>query len=226
MIAPFLQEAMPGLGPAQYAQFERYYELLIAWNARMNLTAITEPMDVAYKHFLDSLAAAEHIPEGAACVDVGTGAGFPGIPLAILRPDLSMTLLDSLGKRVKFLEAVAAELNLPLNCVHIRAEEAGKNPAHRERYDIALSRAVAPLNVLLELTVPLLKVGGLAIAYKGPAVAEEPWESAGKALGCTLAIKTAPVIRGEERRLAIAKKTVPTPARYPRKPGEPGRKPL
>lgn len=226
MIEPYLAEAMPGLSPVQTALFSRYHALLIEWNARMNLTAITEPREVAEKHFRDSLAAAEYIPEGARCIDIGTGAGFPGIPLSILRPDLSMTLLDSLGKRVKFLEAVAAELQLPLACIHARAEEAGQTPAHRGQYDIALSRAVAPLPVLLELSVPLLKIGGVAIAYKGPAVAEEAYESAAKALRCSVRIETAPPVLGEERRLALATKQAETPARYPRRPGEPGRKPL
>jgi len=204
---------------------EKFADLLIEKNKVMNLTAITEEDKVARLHFADCLyllSCAEL--RGKKIIDVGCGGGFPSLPLLCAVPELDILGLDSTAKRINFVTESARELGVGGRFVAARAEEyALKN---RERFDIATSRAVAGLNVLLELTVPLLKVGGLAIAYKGPAVAEEPWESAGKALGCTLAIKTAPVIRGEERRLAIAKKTVPTPARYPRKPGEPGRKPL
>ena len=162
----------PDLTKRQAESFELYYELLTEWNGRINLTAITEKEDVARKHFVDSLAAADLLPDGAACIDVGTGAGFPGVPLLILRPDLHMTLLDSLQKRLGFLDELLRRLGLTAELVHARAEDAGRDPKRRERYDAVLSRAVSPLPVLLELTTPFLKTGGTAIAYKGNAAQE------------------------------------------------------
>ena len=222
-----IQTVIPEVSPRQAEQFCRYYELLVDWNSRMNLTAITEKEDVAKKHFLDSLLAIPYLPEGASCIDVGTGAGFPGIPLAIMRPDLSMMLLDSLNKRVGFLKEVCQELGLKIECIHSRAEDGGKSPLYRERFDIALSRAVAPLNVLLELTTPFVKVGGTAIAYKGPSAAEE-LEACNKAkevLGVELSLLAFDAQYGE-RTLVMAKKIAPAPAKYPRKAGEPSKKPL
>ena len=222
-----LEQYLPELSARQQEQFCRYYDMLLDWNARVNLTAITEPAEVVQKHFVDSLGALPYLPQVANCVDVGTGAGFPGIPLCIVRTDLSMTLVDSLGKRVKFLEAVCQALDIPARCVHSRAEDLGRAPEHRERYRIALSRAVAPLNVLLELTTPLIQTGGSAIAYKGPAVEEEAAACgrACQALHCTLNVYALAAAYGQ-RRLAIATKTGPTPKPYPRRAGEPGRKPL
>ena len=150
-----------------------YYALLVEWNERMNLTAVTAPEEAAQKHFADSLLAAKRLPHGAACIDVGTGAGFPGLPLLIVRPDLSMSLLDSLAKRLTFLQAVAKELGLSPKFLHERAEDAGRKAGERAAFDIVLSRAVAPMNVLCELTLPLLKIGGEALCFKGPAVREE-----------------------------------------------------
>jgi len=222
-----IQTVIPGVSPRQAEQFCRYYELLVDWNSRMNLTAITEKEDVAKKHFLDSLLAIPYLPEGASCIDVGTGAGFPGIPLAIMRPDLSMTLLDSLNKRVGFLKEVCQELGLTIQCIHSRAEDGGKSPLYRERFDIALSRAVAPLNVLLELTTPFVKVGGTAIAYKGPSAKEEmaACDRAKAVLGLDLSLMAFDAQYGE-RTLVMAKKIAPAPAKYPRKAGEPSKKPL
>ena len=172
MMMEILSPLRPDLSAAQLEMFETYYAMLADWNTRVNLTAITAPEDVAKKHFLDSLAAAPYLKEGARVADVGTGAGFPGLPLLILRPDLKLTLMDSLQKRLIFLEAVLQELGLSAERVHARAEDAGQNPKYREQYDAALTRAVSALPVLCELTLPLVKVGGVSIAYKGDAAEE------------------------------------------------------
>ncbi len=222
-----LKEKLPSLTDMQREQLALYFELLVKGNEKMNLTAIVSPEDAVDKHFVDSLLALPHLQQFARCIDVGTGAGFPGIPLLIARPDLNMTLLDSLNKRVQFLQDTLHELHLHAQCVHARAEDAAKGAPHRERYDIALSRAVAPLPVLLELTAPFLKVGGVSICYKGKN-AEEEIESAGNAakiLGLSLSVVPFSMPYGE-RALVLAKKTAPTPRAYPRKAGEAARKPL
>ncbi len=222
-----LEEHIPSLTKEQHEKLATYYDMLVDWNTRLNLTAITEMEDVVKKHFLDSLLALEHIKENATVIDVGTGAGFPGMVIAVARPDIRMTLLDSLNKRVKFLEAVKDELSLDVKCVHSRAEDAARNKEHRERYDYTVSRAIAPLPVLLELTVPFVKTGGCAIAYKGPTVSEEIENSkrAAQVLACEVSIVTHEMDYGT-RSLAIAKKNKPTKMIYPRKAGEPSRNPL
>ena len=143
-------------------RFEIYFKLLVEWNEKMNLTAITDEHGVAVKHFADSLT-----------LDVGTGAGFPGVVLKIARPDIKLTLLDSLNKRLTFLDTVLNDTGLDAELVHSRAEEGGKNKLYREKFDIAISRAVARLNVLCEYCLPYVKVGGLFVAMKGPNADEE-----------------------------------------------------
>jgi 16S rRNA (guanine527-N7)-methyltransferase len=175
------------LTPAQLAAFETYARLLREWNERFNLTGITDDQGLQVKHFLDSLTVLPALPTGAARVaDVGTGAGFPGLPLKLIRPELRLTLIEATGKKVTFLEAVIAALNLSgVAVVKARAEEIGQDPAHRERYDAVLARAVAELPVLLEYTLPLARVGGAVIAQKGeaaPAEAETA-EAAARRLG-------------------------------------------
>lgn len=223
-----LKELCPALTEEQLERFARYYELLVDWNTRMNLTAITEENEVAEKHFYDSLAAEKLIPAGARCIDVGTGAGFPGVPLLIVREDITVTLLDGLNKRLVFLEAVLNELGLSgrAKLVHMRAEDGGRDPAYRGKYDVALTRAVAGLPALLELTVPFLKVGGSSICYKGDATEEiAAAKNACKLLNCTLATEDVPATYGK-RTLVIAKKTAPTAKAYPRKAGTPAKQPL
>jgi len=224
-----LQKQIPWLDQRQREQLCVYYEMLVDWNTRMNLTAITQPEEVVQKHFMDSLSAAEkgYIPQNARCVDMGTGAGFPGIPLLIARPDVEMVLVDSLKKRITFLEAVCAELGLSARCIHARGEDAGRDPSLREACDIALSRAVASLPVLLELTVPLVKVGGLCIAYKGPAVEEElaGCQNACRELHCELETVRVDASYGQ-RNLVLARKIAPTSKKYPRKAGTPNQRPL
>ena len=220
------QAYLPGLTQAQYEAFTLYYRMLIEANAVMNLTAITAPEDVAVKHFADSLSALAYLPEGASVVDVGTGAGFPAVPLLIMRPSLKMTLLDALKKRLTFVEGVLAALGLSARTAHLRAEDAGRDRAYRETFDFAVARAVAPLPVLLEYTVPLLKTGGTAILYKGDCTEElRASAHAETELRCTLCPVPVPSAAGA-RTLILAKKTAPTPARYPRKAGTPAKLPL
>ena len=226
MMQEMLSKLRPELTETQLRQFEIYFEMLVDWNTRVNLTAITEPGDVANKHFIDSLAAEPYLPKGASVADVGTGAGFPGIPLLIVRPDLKLTLMDSLQKRLVFLEAVIRELGLSAECVHARAEDAGQNPRYRERFDVALSRAVSALPVLCELTLPLVKVGGVSIAYKGDA--GEELNASGHALSVlhASAERIAVPANYGARELVLLKKLAPTPKQYPRKAGTPAKNPL
>ena len=202
------------------SRFRRYYDLLDETNKVMNLTAITGEDDSARKHFLDCAGPLLRVSmAGAKVIDVGTGAGFPGLPLKILEPTMDLTLLDSLRKRVDFLSAVCQELGFAdAACIHGRAEEPG---ARREQYDFALSRAVARLNILAELCLPYVRVGGAFLALKGPAVTEELQE-AGKAIAL-LGGKVEEVfdyaVPGEElhHNVVIIRKVSPTPKKYPRR---------
>ena len=221
-----LKQTIPNLTDEACDKFVAYYDLLIDWNTRMNLTAITEPEEVVKKHFFDSLAALLYLKDGAKVADVGTGAGFPAIPLLIMNPTLKITLVDSLQKRITFLEEVLKTLQLSAECVHARAEDFGRDPKVRGRFDATVSRAVASLPVLLELTVPLLRVGGKAYCYKGD-VSEELKiaKSALHLLHCTA--ETVPLASDYgARTLVICTKNAPTPSTYPRKAGLPSKKPL
>ncbi len=216
----------------QLEQFSLYYEMLVETNKVMNLTAITEPEEVAIKHMIDSL-----LPFDAQSfadkklVDVGTGAGFPGIPLKIYCPSLKVTLIDSLAKRLKFLDTVIEKLELKgIRCIHLRAEDAGHDPKHREKYDIVTARAVARLSVLSEYCLPLLKTGGSFIALKGSKYQEELAVSgkALKILGGKLISAEAVKLPGLDDGRAIVKiaKIKNTPKTYPRKAGLPDKQPL
>ncbi len=215
----------------QANKFYKYMELLLEWNEKMNLTAITEPDEVILKHFIDSITVEKYINKEAKIIDVGTGAGFPGIPLSIIRNDLNITLMDSLNKRIKFLDEVVEKNNLiNVDTVHSRAEELARNSDYREKFDIATSRAVASLNVLLEYMVPFIKVGGYCICMKGSNVDEE-LNNAKKALD-VLNCKVEKVERfnlpGSDygRNIIIIKKIGETSKKYPRKPGTPAKEPL
>ncbi len=214
-------------------RFMTYLTMLKEGNQRMNLTAVMDDKEVITKHFLDSispLSIAEFIKPNAKIADVGTGAGFPGIPLAIVRPDLCVTLMDALLKRVGFLNEVIQELKLNATAIHGRAEDLAKLPEHRERYDVATARAVASLSTLLELTLPFTKVGGIMLAYKGPGLDEElplATEAIRKLGGKVGTIHHVTIFNEnwDHRILSIDKISV-CPKKYPRKAGEPGRNPL
>lgn len=154
-------------------KFVSYYQLLLEWNERINLTAITDPKGVAERHFADSLLAASLIPQGAKVIDVGTGAGFPGIPLKLVRPDIELTLIDSLNKRIVFLNFVLKELGIEADTFHMRAEDGTRNVKLRECFDIAVSRAVASMEKITEWTLPFVKKGGASLLYKGPNADDE-----------------------------------------------------
>lgn len=218
---------------AQLSQFASYYELLLDYNSRVNLTAITEPKDVCIKHFFDSAAVlgAVLLPMGASVIDVGTGAGFPGLPVKILRPDIRLTLIDSLRKRVDFLSVCVSELGLQdVVCVHARAEDAANQSDFRERYDVAVSRAVAAMPALCEYCLPFVAVGGRFAALKGPAVKEElsAAKNAIAVLGGADA-KVLPVTIPEsdlEHQIIVVEKLRQTPSKYPRRVGKVAKKPL
>ena len=202
-------------------QLEQYASLLLDWNTRMNLTAIKEPEGVAVRHFADSLSllTAVDLPKGATVIDVGTGAGFPGMVLKIVRPDLELTLLDSLNKRLIFLDALKTQLGLDVELVHLRAEDGGRRPALRDRFDLATARAVAPLNVLCEWCLPYVKPGGRFAAMKGPDAGEEA-ASAAKAIhelsGTLEEEKNLTLSDGSKRTILLMAKKGATPQKYPR----------
>jgi len=214
-------------------RFEAFHAILDEYNQKMDLTAVLDEDERIDRHDLDSAAplAKGLIAPQAKVIDVGTGAGFPGMPLLILRPDLEMTFLDALNKRILFLQDALSRLGLRAATLHARAEDAAKMAAHREMYDVAVSRAVAGAAVLQELTLPFVKTGGLAIAWKGPGVQEEMTAAkrAAFVLGGTVrGVVDAPVPRRDDwaHCLLLTDKTGKTPKAYPRKAGTPGRKPL
>ncbi len=209
-----------------------YGNLLLEWNEKINLTAITEPKEVLYKHFYDCILFFKNVdvPKNASVIDVGTGAGFPGMVLKIVRPDLKVTLIDSLNKRIIFLNDVITKLNLEgITAVHSRAEDGGKNKAYREKFDIACARAVANLPVLLEYCTPYVKNGGLFVSMKGPSVNDEValCDNAIKQLGLAKPNIICENLReNETRTFAIFKKISQTPPKYPRNSGNISKQPL
>lgn len=214
----------------QIEKFNIYCELLIEWNNKMNLTAIKEPIDIAVKHFIDSCSVLNYIKikKNAKIIDIGTGAGFPGIPLKIVRDDLNITLLDSLNKRLLFLNEVADKLGFYIETVHGRAEDFGRKDKYREKYDIAISRAVAPLNVLSEYCIPFVRNGGRFISMKGPNVQTEVDESkkAIKILGGKYNNVVQFNINDNSRSIVIIDKVSQTPYTYPRHGSKISKKPL
>lgn len=221
------------LSDRQLEQFNIYYELLLEWNKKINLTAITEPEEVAVKHMVDSLSAWDEslLSADARAIDVGTGAGFPSIPLKIMLPDLKLTLLDSLNKRIKFLQLVTDALGLKdVELVHGRAEEVARQKKYREKYTIAFSRAVAKMSVLSEYTLPFVKIGGYLVALKGRQYKEEIEQAnnALQVLGSSIeAVKPVKLPGIDDIRAIIyVHKEKQTPAVYPRKAGTPERNPL
>lgn len=219
------------LNSYQIEQYYKYMNLLIEWNEKVNLTAIIEPEDIILKHFIDSLTIAKYINENDKIADIGTGAGFPGLPLKILKPQNEIILIDSLNKRIKFLEKVIEENKLEnISALHIRAEEIGHNELYRGDFDIVTSRAVAKLNVLLEYMLPLTKVGGKCICLKGPNIEQELEEAknAIEILGAQIdKIEEIKLPDSDNKRNIIVIKSVKQlPNKYPRKAGTPTVSPL
>ena len=233
-----LHEMLPEieLSDSQMQQLRIYYENLIAWNGKINLTAITEEKDVYVKHFLDSLTLYLCVPretfhEGISVIDIGTGAGFPGIPLAIVMPEVSITLIDALGKRVRFLEDTAQKLGLEnVICIHTRSEDLARNPDHRGKYNLATSRAVANLSILSEYCIPFLQEGGSFVAYKSDKTDEEIEDGirAARILGAEMTNRRDFKLPRTDyhRTLLQFVKTKPTPGKYPRRAGTPSKEPL
>jgi 16S rRNA (guanine527-N7)-methyltransferase len=219
------------LSPAQLEAFEVYFRELVAWNARFNLTTITERDEVIVKHFLDSLSVAPLLRSNpTSLIDIGSGAGFPGMPLKIALPTLSVTLIDSTGKKVEFLKHVIAELSLhDTTALHARAEELAHDPKYREQYDAAVARAVADLPTLLEYALPFVRVGGVFVAQKGVDVEEEVRRAARamQVLGGRLREVSPVRLPGlEPRHLIVVEKIAATPSQYPRSAGAPKKKPI
>lgn len=217
----------------QLDMFDAYTRLLIEWNEKLNLTRIIDPQEIAVKHYLDSLSvlSAVKMNGSKSVIDIGTGAGFPGIPLKIVYPELTLTLLDSVNKRLLFIVEAAKELGLTdVLTLHARAEDAGRDRKHRERYDFALSRAVGKLSILTELCLPFCKPNGRFVAYKGPDVDAEVKDglAAIKALGGKLEkVQCLTLPHADiQRTLVVIKKIIHTPMIYPRKAGIPEREPL
>ena len=220
------------LSPAQEAAFQTYEELLLDWNRKFNLTAITDPAEVRIKHFYDSLTCLKLIKDSnISLIDIGCGAGFPGLPLKIACPEMKLVLVDAVRKKTDFCSVVSEALKLTnVSVIHARAEDIGRDPNHRERYDWAAARAVASLPVLAEYLLPLVKTGGSVLAQKGAGVDEEltASDNAITILGGIQAETTSfklPV-SGDARTLVSIRKIKPSPKKFPRKAGLPIKKPL
>ena len=234
LLTDSLKEFHITLTNEQFHQFQNYYELMIEWNSFMNLTAITEMDEVIMKHFVDSVSLIQAVPDlakkGYSLIDIGTGAGFPGIPLKIVFPDLKITLLDSLNKRVDFLKQVCDKLKINnVTAIHGRAETYGQNEMYRNQFDFVVSRAVAELPILMEYCVPFAKVNGYFVSYKGKKQEEEVKlaENAFHELSAKFDhLDKFSLREKEERYLLFIRKVEETNSKYPRKEGKPKKKPL
>lgn len=226
LLQNYIKDYKTTLTENQYEQFQKYFELLAEWNEKMNLTAIKDESGVALKHFADSLSLLNFvdIPQNSSLADVGTGAGFPGVVLKIARPDIKLTLIDSLNKRLVFLGEVCAQLGIKAELIHSRAEDGARDEKLRENFDFAVSRAVARMNVLSEYCLPYVKVGGAFCAMKGAQANEEFKESlnAINTLGGKLEKKYFFELpeNGGERAIAVVRKVKNTPQKYPRQSGK------
>lgn len=210
-------------------RFDTYARLLVEWNEKMNLTAITEPKEIELKHFLDSLMLVKYydLQNVSKAIDVGAGAGFPSMPILIYKPELQFTLLDSLNKRLTFLSTVNSELGLDAKLVHSRAEVSGQEENYREKFDLATARAVAPMNVLSEYCIPFVKEGGAFVALKGSNDDVSEASNAIEVLGGRLESNISYDLGGTEpRTIAVVRKISQTPTQYPRKSKKISTKPL
>ncbi len=222
----------------QLAQFEIYRRELVDWNTRINLTSLTDDLDIIDKHFIDSLLLVryETLGHGIKVADVGVGAGFPGLPIKIYRPDIRLSLLESVGKKTRFLEHIIARLELEnVDVINNRAEVIARSPEHRERYDLVLARCVAHLPTLVEYCLPLVSVGGKFVAYKGheaeaevrdAEVAVEKLGGRFERLECAAGTNSKSACTIDERSLVFIEKVKETPDKYPRRPGVPQKRPL
>ena len=231
LIEEYSNQLQIKLNEKQKEQFYNYMKLLIEWNEKINLTAIVDPKEIVLKHFVDSLTISKYIKENSYIADVGTGAGFPGIPLKILRADIKVVLVDSLNKRIKFLDEVINKLELTnIKTIHSRAEEFGQNKEYREKFDIVTSRAVANLATLSEYLLPLAKIEGKCLCMKGPDIEEEikNGENAIEILGGTIEnVYQFNLPQSDIKRTIIEiEKIKSTNPKYPRKAGTPAKEPL
>lgn len=222
-----LKQYSPTLSDKALDNFDTYARLLVEWNEKMNLTGITEPDEIVIKHFVDSLYLLDYIGDAKKLIDVGTGAGFPGMPTIIARPSMSVTLMDSLQKRLSFLDAVLCETGLNAELVHSRAEDLGQDAEYREQFDVATARAVAPLNILAEYCMPFVKVGGLFVALKGSEDETEVSKNAISTLGGEIEQNVSYKLpNGDSRSIVVVRKISQTPTQYPRRSKKITTKPL
>lgn len=216
------------LSETLYKKLDIYAEFLVEYNKNVNLTAITDPEEILYKHFIDSILLDRYadIPENASLIDVGTGAGFPSVPLKLFRPDINITLLDSLNKRITFLKMLCEKLDIHAEFIHERAEIAGKNPDLREKFDVACARAVANMSVLSEMCLPFVKVNGVFTAMKGLSENISDGNNAVVLLGGEISEQSVYDVCGEGRKIVAVKKISHTPTKYPRNSSQIKKKPL
>lgn len=210
-------------------RFDTYAELLVEWNGKMNLTAITEPEEIEVKHFLDCLMLPKYfnLDYIQTVIDVGAGAGFPSVPLLIYKPDLCLTMMDAINKRLTFLDTAIHALGLEAQLIHERAEAAGQDENYREKFDLATARAVAPMNVLAEYCLPFVKVGGYFVALKGSNDDTEEAKNAIATLGGEIVDNISYKLNGTEpRSIVVIKKISQTPTQFPRKSKKISTKPL
>ena len=211
-----------------YDKFNIYADFLVEYNEKVNLTAITDPMEILCKHFIDSACLLKYvdISNNSSLIDVGTGAGFPSVPLKILRPDIRLTLLDSLNKRIDFLKKLCDKLKIDVEFIHGRAEDISKMPEYREKFDYSCARAVANISTLSELCIPFVKVGGSFISMKGPTEDVSRGTNAIEILGGSVADSIDYSLFDEQRRIFVIRKISQTPIKYPRNSGQISKKSL
>lgn len=211
-----------------YDKLRIYANFLVEYNENVNLTALTEPKDILIKHFLDSILMLKYveIPENSALIDVGTGAGFPSVPIKIMRPDIKLTLLDSLNKRIAFLEQLCEKIGADAEFIHGRAEDFSKLPEYREKFDFSCARAVANMSLLSELCIPFVKVGGKFLAMKGKGEDISEGQNAVELLGGKISDVVDYTLEGDERKIVITEKISQTSPKYPRNSSKIKKKPL